>query len=100
MELVLACLHLSWMGGATTYLLTIAPALQRLGHEVTLYSPDAGETAELARARGIRVAERENDLPARSDAVLVQDTVMAFELAARYRRPQIFVSHGAELDLA
>jgi len=40
MELVLACLHLSWMGGATTY------------------------------------------------------------LADRYPNPQLFVSHGAELDLA
>jgi hypothetical protein len=100
MELVLASLHLSWMGGATTYLLTVAPALQRLGHEVTLYSPDAGDTAELARARGIRVATDESELPADCDGVLTQDTVMALELADRYRRPQLFVSHGALVDLA
>src|SRR5947209_4885925 len=100
MELVLGCLHLSWMGGATTYLLTVAPALQRLGHDVTLYSPDAGATAELARSRGIQVAEREQELPDRCDGVLVQDTVMALELADRYPQPQLFVSHGAELDLA
>ena len=100
MELVLASLHLSWMGGATTYLLTVAPALQRLGHDVTLYSPDAGDTAELARGRGIRVATDESELPPDCDGVLTQDTVMALELADRYRRRQLFVSHGALVDLA
>jgi hypothetical protein len=100
MRLVLASLHLSWLGGATTYLLTVAPALQRLGHEVTLYSPDAGDTAALARERGIRVVTREDDLPPGCDAVLVQDTVTALELRDRYPVPHVFVSHGAELDLA
>jgi len=100
MELVLASLHLSWMGGATTYLLTVAPALQRLGHEVTLYSPDAGDTAELARDRGIRVATDESELPADCDGLLTQDTALALELADRYERPQLFVSHGAGVDLA
>jgi hypothetical protein len=100
MRLVLASLHLSWLGGATTYLLTVAPALQRLGHAVTLYSPDPGSTAELARARGIDVVSDEDALPDDCDAVLVQDTVLAFELGARLRAPQVFVSHGAEADLA
>lgn len=100
MRLVLASLHLSWLGGATTYLLTIAPALQRLGHEVTLYSPDPGDTLELARARGIATVSRERDLPRACDAVLVQDTVLALELRALYDVPHVFVSHGAEFDLA
>jgi hypothetical protein len=100
MELVLASLHLSWMGGATTYLLTVASALQNLGHEVTVYSPDPGAGGALARARGLRVSTRERDLPARCDAVLVQDTVMALELGERLRAPQVFVSHGAEAALA
>jgi hypothetical protein len=100
MRLLLATLHLSWLGGATTYLLTVAPALQRLGHDVTLYSPDAGENADRARARGLRVATRESELPTACDGVLVQDTVMALELAERLRAPQVFVSHGAEADLA
>jgi hypothetical protein len=97
---VLASLHLSWLGGATTYLLTIAPALQRLGHEVTLYSPDAGATAELARARGIDVVTSEDRLPPSCDAMLVQDTVLSLELGALLGAPQVFVSHGAELDMA
>src|SRR5947209_3100503 len=100
MRLVLASLHLSWLGGATTYLLTVAPALQRLGHDVTVYSPDAGETEALARERGIRVVTSERDLPDTCDAVLVQDTVLALELRERYDVPHVFVSHGAELDLA
>ena len=100
MRLVLASLHLSWLGGATTYLLTVAPVLQRLGHDVTLYSPDPGETAALARERGIRTVDREADLPEACDALLVQDTAMSLDLRSRYRAPQVFVSHGAELDLA
>ena len=100
MELVLASLHLSWLGGATTYLLTVAPQLQRLGHEVTLYSPDAGDTAAIARERGIRIATDEAELPDRCDGVLVQDPVMALELAARYAAPQVFVSHGTVHDMA
>jgi len=99
-RLVLAALHLSWMGGATTYLLTTAPYLQRLGHDVTLYSPDAGDTAALARERGLRVATSESELPGEVDGVLVQDTVLALELADRFPVPQLFVAHGAEHDLA
>jgi len=78
----------------------VAPALQRLGHDVTVYSPDAGETEALARERGIRVVTSERDLPDTCDAVLVQDTVLALELRERYDVPHVFVSHGAELDLA
>jgi hypothetical protein len=100
MELVLATLHLSWMGGATTYLLTVASALQRLGHEVTLYSPDAAATAAHARDRGLRVATDPAQLPPECDAVLAQDTAVALELADRYPGPQVFVSHGFGVDLA
>jgi hypothetical protein len=99
-RLVLASLHLSWLGGATTYLLTIAPALTRLGHEVVVYSPDAGATEELARARGIDVVTSEARLPERCDAVLTQDTVLCAELGAIYDAPQVFVMHGAEIDMA
>jgi hypothetical protein len=100
MDILLSTLHLSWLGGATTYLLTVAPVLQRLGHDVTLYSPDAGATARLAAERGLRLATTERDLPERPDAIVVQDPVMALELAGRYDTPQVFVSHGAELDMA
>src|SRR4051812_42633538 len=99
MRLVLASLHLSWLGGATTYLLTIAPALQQLGHDVTLYSPDAGDTAAVARDRGVAVATRESELPRDCDALVAQDMVLALELRALYSAPQVFVSHGAEFAM-
>src|SRR4051794_12890390 len=100
MELLLATLHLSWLGGATTYLLTVAPQLQRLGHEVTLYSPDPGDTAAIARERGLRGGTDESGLPREGGGGLVPGTVMALELAARYAAPQVFVSHGTVQDLA
>ena len=99
MRLVLASLHLAWRGGATTYLFTIAPALTRLGHEVTVYSPD-DRAAELGRTRGIDVVTSEDALPERPDAVVVQDNVMSLELGARLAAPQVFVAHGAEMDIA
>jgi hypothetical protein len=41
-EIVLAALALDGPGGMPTYLLTVAPQLERLGHEVTLYSEKTG----------------------------------------------------------
>jgi hypothetical protein len=95
MELVLGTHHLIGFGGSDTYLLTVAGELQALGHEVTIHALEQGETADLARARGIRVARGERELPERCDAVLVQDGVTAFALADRYPQvPQGFVMHS------
>src|SRR3954468_1463374 len=99
-RLVLASLHLSWLGGATTYLITIPPALTRLGHEGTLYSPDAAESQGIGRPRGGEVVTSETRLPDDCDAVLTQDTVMCAELGALLEAPQVFVMHGAEMDMA
>jgi hypothetical protein len=100
MELVLAAYHLNRPGGSQTYLLTAADHLQRLGHQVTLFTHDAGPLAEVARDRGLVVADDLGDLPAACDGLLTQDSVCAYELAARYEAtPQVFVSHGSEADM-
>jgi hypothetical protein len=52
-EIVLAALALDGAGGMQTYLLTVAPHLERLGHEVTLYSLRASRAAR-ALSGGLR----------------------------------------------
>ena len=99
MHLILSAQHLASIGGAETYLVTVAEQLERIGHGVVLYAEEVGEAAEEARARGLRVADRVDRLPAECDAILVQDTVTSHILAERYpETPQVFVSHGIVFD--
>ena len=42
------------LGGAETYLLTVAEHLERLGHEVTVRTRQPGEATTVARDRGLR----------------------------------------------
>jgi hypothetical protein len=95
MELVLGTQQLIGFGGSETYLMTVAEQLQSLGHELTIHAVEQGEAAESARRRGVRVATAGHELPARCDAVLVQDEATAYELADRYPGvPHVFVMHS------
>jgi hypothetical protein len=71
-------------GGSESYLLTIAPPLQRAGHDVILYAPAGGETAQAARERGIDVATQPGELPDHPQAVVTQDGESAYAMAERY----------------
>jgi hypothetical protein len=101
MQIVLGILHLNTPNGAASYVLTVASHLQRLGHDVTVFTTDAGMVADHARDRGLQVADDYEQLPHEPDAVLTNDTAIAYELAARRpAAPHVFVAHGAELDMA
>jgi hypothetical protein len=98
MRLVLATNHLG-LGGSESYLLTVAEQLDRLGHEVAVYTPEPGDGAELAQARGIAVIE-ESGLGDDFDAALVQDAGVSYRLAGRCPGvSQLFVAHSAKFDL-
>jgi hypothetical protein len=100
MEIVVGAEQLVELGGAETYLLTVAPHLERLGHQVTLWSERQGAVADLARAAGMRVAESEPELPERCGGVLANDGTSAILLAARYPgAARAMVVHGADNDL-
>ena len=101
MEIVLGTLEFGEIGGAATYLLTVAGQLQLLGHEVTIFAEDKGELARVAEDRGIRVVSSEEALPRECDAVYAQDAATAYLLAERYPgRPQALCMHtgGSQFD--
>jgi hypothetical protein len=97
-RLVLATHDFASLGGSETYLLTAAQQLQRLGHEVTIHTVNAGEMTDLARASGVLVAVGESQLPAAWDAALVQDAGMA--LALRALRPEAPVALRASSEVS
>jgi Glycosyltransferase Family 4 len=100
MDIVVAAMALNRPGGVESYVLTIAPHLERLGHEVTLYAPDTGPVADLARERGLRVSAGEHQLPAECDAVLSNDAPSAYDMADRYpRAARGLVVHSGDLDV-
>jgi hypothetical protein len=100
MEIVLSALSLSAPGGMQSYVITIAPQLERLGHEVTLYAPELGVMADVARSRGLRVARWEHELPDHCDAVISQDGVTLLSMADRYPDAvRIIVVHSSEYDV-
>jgi hypothetical protein len=97
-RLVLATNHLG-LGGSESYLLTVAEQLQRLGHEVAVYSPQAGPGAAVAQERGIPLAGY-GELPDELDAALVQDAAVSYDLTAHLPSvPQLFVAHSETFDL-
>jgi hypothetical protein len=100
MEIVIATRELAGPGGVQSYVLTVAPHLERLGHGVTLHAPVLGEMADLAREHGLRVAAGERALPERCDVVLAQDAPSALDMAARFPEATgALVVHGAEYDV-
>jgi hypothetical protein len=87
-------------GGTETYILTVAQQLERLGHEVTIYTSDTGPMTEFARRQGVRVSDGPAGLPASCDAVLAQDASTAWELAGRYPSAvRTFTMHTAHNPL-
>jgi len=83
-------------GGAETYTLTLARELERLDHDVSIYSPNRGEMAEFVRQQGIRVLG-DAQLPPACDLVVACDAATCHELAGRYPGAlKIMVVHSAD----
>ena len=100
MKALLATHSLAHAGGSETYLLTAALALQRLGHEVGVFTLEPGEMSELAGSSGLRVAASEHQLDDGYDAIVVQDGATSYALAERFPSVrQLFVAHTADYAL-
>ncbi len=99
MKIVVTAPDLIALGGVQTYLLTVATALERLGHEVVLWSDRDGEIGDYASSQGLTVARQESDLPASADAVLAQDRSTALVAASLWPEAvRGIVVHSAESD--
>lgn len=98
MRLLLATNHLG-LGGSESYLLTVAEQLQRLGHEVAVFTAEEEAAgAAVARERGIPLCEP-GAIP-ELDAAIVQDAAVSYEIADRRPSlPQLFVAHSESFDL-
>lgn len=84
MRFVLGNRLLTAAGGTEVHLLTLAGALQRLGHEVVLYSPELGPFSDHVRRRGIEVVGELRELPGECDVVFAQDGIVVYDLVDRY----------------
>lgn len=94
MRIVLANQPWAVFGGSETYLLTIAPVLDRLGHHVDLFAPAGGEVCDRARERGIRVIADPERLPREPQAVIVGDAESCAQMARRYPNAvRVYVAH-------
>lgn len=86
-------------GGTETYTLTVARELERLGHEVAIYSPNRGAMAEHARAQGVRVVAV-TEMPRSADLLICSDAATCHDLAGRCRDAvRIFVVHSVDYML-
>jgi hypothetical protein len=98
-NVVIGTLELTTIGGVGTYLVTVAEQLERAGHAVTIATEESGTMAAIAAERGLRVVEKDGELPEDADLVYAQDAPSAYRLAERYREaPQVFCVHATEHD--
>jgi hypothetical protein len=96
MDIIISHHSLSGFGGTETYVLTIGPELQRLGHRIVLYSATpVGPAAEIARQRGLAVVAGPAELPSGCDVLIAQDASTAMSLAARFpQATRLYVAHS------
>jgi hypothetical protein len=96
MRVLLTNENFDGLGGTETYVVAVAAALARLGHEVTVYSPNRGVVAEQTRASGIPVVSRDAQ-PRGCDLVLAGDAATAAEMATdQPDAVRLFVAHSAQ----
>src|ERR1035437_2511868 len=97
MRIVLGIHSLSGAGGTESYMITIADHLQRAGHDVYVYSAEDGQSGDVARSFGLRVAIGTEELPDAVDTVLAQDGVAALELLESHPGAALIYNWHSEL---
>jgi hypothetical protein len=99
MRVLLSSENFAAFGGTESYNLTTATELERLGHDVAIYSPNRGAMAEFAREQGVHVLGRAQ-LPRSCDLVVSSDAATCHELTGRYHDAvRIFVAHSVDFLL-
>lgn len=100
MELVIGTFNFIRPAGPEMYTLTVAEALGRLGHDVSVYAEAIGPLVDEARRRGIPVAATLGELPENADGLLALDPPCAYALGERYENaPMVFRATSDVFDL-
>lgn len=97
---MIGTLALAYPGGTESYCLTVARALDRLGHDVTLFADEVGPLGEQAAEGGFDVALELAELPAACEAILANDAITAGLLAERYPDTRlVYCIHSSLFDV-
>jgi hypothetical protein len=95
---VLLALNSLGIGGTESYVFTVAEHLDRLAHEVVIYSPEPGRGLEVAHERGLAVIGA-GALSDEFDVALLQDAAVAYEVAEACPRARaVFVGHSENFE--
>lgn len=95
---ILLALNALALGGTESYVLTVAEQLDRLAHDVVIFSPEPEGGLGVARERGLTVIGAEA-LDDGYDAALVQDAAVAYEVAELCPGARsVFVAHSEGFD--
>lgn len=84
MRFVISLRALAVPGGLPTFVLTLAEHLEALGHEVVLFAHCLGLVSDYAQQRGLMTIDKEDKLPAATDATIACDKVTSIEMARRF----------------
>lgn len=85
--------------GVQTYLLTVADAMQRAGHDVWITADELGDAADHAERLGLRVLRGPPDQPDELDVAIVHSAIASHETAlTRPGLAQVFIAHGSVFD--
>lgn len=96
MRIVLSFENFTGFGGSESYTVAVARECERLGHDVTIYSPNRGELAEIVGREGIPVLGIAA-LPDGCELVVAGDAATAHDLARRYGDAvKLMVVHSAD----
>ncbi len=95
---ILFALNALALGGTESYVFTVAEQLDRLAHDVAIFSPAPEGGLEVARERGLSVVGA-GALDDDYDAALVQDAAVAYEVAELCPGARsVFVAHSEGFD--
>ena len=99
MRILLTNVSLKGRSGTEVVTIEMASGLVRRGHDVVVFSPELGSSADYLRQAGIRVTDRLDELEFDPDVIHANHTIgVVYGLIRFPRVPAVFVCHDPKLD--
>ena len=97
LRILITNIQLKARSGTEIVTMEMARGLARRGHEVVVFSPDLGDSAQALRCEGVRVTDRLDELDFRPDVIHGNHSVdLVHGLIAFPHVPSVFVCHNSE----